>query len=161
MFFTLTPTASLLTDVEVFEMIEEEGIVVETVGDIAKVSIVAKSACDNCSASSVCHPGEQEYMEAVNPVGAKKGQKVKVVVAPQAYLKASIILYGIPMTVFVVAAILGKNLGMQYGTEANSDLWAFVAGIASMLISFLFIKRYNNKIEKTQQYKPIIIEILA
>ncbi len=141
-------------------MIEEEGIVVEADGELAKVSIVSKSACDNCSASSVCHPGEQDYMEAANPLGAKKGQKVKVVVAPQAYLKASIILYGIPMTVFIAAAILGKNLGLRYGTEANSDLWAFIAGVASMLVSFIFIRMYNNKVEKTPQYKPVIVEIL-
>lgn len=141
-------------------MIEEEGIVVEVTGDIAKVSIVAKSACEKCSASEVCHPGEQEYMEASNPLGAKKGQKVKVALAPQVYLKASIILYGVPMTVFVAAAILGKNLGLRYGTEANSDLWAFIAGMACMAVSFLFIRMYNQKVEKTQQYKPVIVEIL-
>ncbi len=141
-------------------MIEEEGIVVEVTGDIAKVSVLAKSACEKCSASGVCHPGEQEYMEASNPLGAKKGQKVKVVLAPQVYLKASIILYGIPMTVFVAAAILGKNLGLRYGTEANSDLWAFIAGTVCMAVSFLFIRMYNKKVEKTQQYKPVIVEIL-
>jgi sigma-E factor negative regulatory protein RseC len=142
-------------------VIEEEGIVVEVTGDIAKVSIMAKSACEKCSASGVCHPGEQEYMEASNPLGAKKGQKVKVVLAPQVYLKASIILYGIPMTVFVASAILGKNLGLRYGTEADSDLWAFIAGMASMVVSFLVIRMYNKKVEKTPQYKPMIIEILG
>lgn len=141
-------------------MIEEEGIVAEVEGDIARVSILAKSACEKCSASGVCHPGEQEYLEASNPLGAKKGQRVKVVLAPQVYLKASIILYGIPMAVFVAAAILGKNLGLQYGTEANSDLWAFISGMACMAVSFLFIRMYNNKVEKTQKYKPVIVEIL-
>ena len=142
-------------------MIEEEGIVVEAEGDLAKVSIMAKSACEKCSASSMCHPGDEEYMEASNPLGAKKGQKVKVVLAPQIYLKASIILYGIPMTVFITAAILGKNLGQRYGTEASSDLWAFVAGMLSMVLSFLAIRMYNKKVEKTAQYKPIIVEILS
>jgi len=142
-------------------MIEEEGIVVEADGDLAKVSIVAKSACEKCSASSMCHPGDQEYMEAANPLGAKKGQKVKVVLAPQVYLKASIILYGIPMVVFVAAAIFGKNLGQRYGSEANSDLWAFIAGTVCLLISFIFIRMYNQKVEKTQQYKPVIVEILS
>ncbi len=141
-------------------MIEEEGIVVETDGNFAKVSIASKSACDNCSASGVCHPGGQEFMEASNPLGAKKGQKVKVVVAPQVYLKASIILYGIPMAVFVAAAILGKNLGLRYGKEADSDLYAFIAGVVSLLVSFLFIRMYNKKVEKTQQYKPVIVEIV-
>ena len=141
-------------------MIEEEGIVVEVAGDIARVSILAKSACEKCSASGVCHPGEQEYMEASNPLGAKKGQKVKVVLAPQVYLKASIILYGIPMAFFVAAAIVGKNMGLRYGTESTSDLWAFIAGMISMVVSFLAIRIYNKKVEKTQEYKPIIVEIL-
>jgi len=142
-------------------MIEEEGVVEEVAGDMAKVSILAKSACEKCTASGMCHPADQDFMEASNPLGAKKGQRVKVVLAPQVYLKASIILYGIPMTVFVAAAIVGKNLGRMYGTEANSDLWAFIAGMSCMFVSFLFIRLYNNKVEKTQQYKPVIVEILS
>ncbi|HEX9021754.1 MAG TPA: SoxR reducing system RseC family protein [Nitrospirota bacterium] len=142
-------------------MIEEEGIVAEIEGDVAKVSILKKSACEQCAASGVCHPGDTELMEAVNPLGAKKGQKVKVVVAPQMYLKASIILYGVPMAVFIAAAILGKNLAVKFGAEANSDLWAFVAGAVSLVVSFFFIRLYNKKVEKTQQYKPVIVEILS
>jgi sigma-E factor negative regulatory protein RseC len=143
-------------------MIEEEGIVIETTGGLAKVSILAKSACEKCASSEVCHPqGEDSFMEATNPLGAKKGQKVKVVVAPQVYLKASIILYGIPMTVFIAAAIIGKNLAQKFSGEANSDLWAFISGMALMAVSFFFLRRYNKKVEKTQEYKPVIVEILG
>ncbi len=142
-------------------MIEEEGIVAEIVDGMAKVAIMKKSACEQCAASGVCHPGDQELMEAVNPLGAKKGQKVKVVVAPQLYLKASIILYGIPMAVFVAAAIAGKNLALRFGSTTNSDLWAFLAGTAALIVSFFFIRGYNNKVEKTQKYKPVIVEILS
>ncbi len=143
-------------------MIEEEGIVMETHDGLAKVSIMAKSACEKCASAEVCHPkGEESYMEASNPLGAKKGQKVKVVLAPQVYLKASIILYGIPMAVFVAAAILGKNLAVRAGADANSDLWAFFAGLAGLLVSFLFIRGYNKKVERTQEYKPVIVEILG
>ena len=143
-------------------MIEEEGIVVETTGGLAKVSILAKSACEKCASSEVCHPqGEDSFMEASNPLGAKKGQKVKVVVAPQVYLKASIILYGIPMTAFVAAAIIGKNLAQKFSGEANSDLWAFISGMVLMVVSFFFLRRYNKQVEKTQEYKPVIVEILG
>jgi sigma-E factor negative regulatory protein RseC len=143
-------------------MIEEEGIVIETTGNLAKVSILAKNACEKCASSEVCHPqGEDSFMEASNPLGAKKGQKVKVVVAPQVYLKASIILYGIPMTVFVAAAIIGKNFAEKFSGEANSDLWAFISGMALMAVSFFFLRRYNKKVETTQEYKPVIVEILG
>ena len=143
-------------------MIEEEGIVMETHDDIAKVAVLAKSACEKCASAEVCHPkGEESYMEASNPLGAKKGQKVKVVLAPQMYLKASIILYGIPMTVFIAAAIIAKNVAIKAGAEANSDLWAFLAGAAALLVSFFFIRGYNKKVERTKEYKPVIVEILG
>jgi sigma-E factor negative regulatory protein RseC len=143
-------------------MIEEEGIVMETYGGMAKVAVLAKSACEKCASAGVCHPeGEDSSMEASNPLGAKKGQKVKVVLAPQVYLKASIILYGIPMTIFVIAAIIGKNVAEQFGRDASSDLWAFISGMIFMLVSFFFIRRYNKKVEKTQEYKPVIVEILG
>ncbi len=142
-------------------MIEEEGIVSEIEGNLAKVAILKKSACEQCAAAGVCHPADQDFMEAANPLGAKKGQKVKVVVAPQLYLKASIILYGIPMAVFIAGAILVKKLALQYGSEANSDLWAFIAGTVCLVVSFIFIRRYNKKVEKTQKYKPVIVEILS
>ena len=143
-------------------MIEEEGIVMEVRDGMAKVSILAKSACEKCASAGVCHPeGEDSTMEAANPLNAKQGQKVKVVVAPQVFLKASIILYGIPMAVFVAAAIIGKNAGLRFGDEAQSDLWAFLSGMAFMLVSFFFIRRYNKKVEKTQEYKPVIVEIIG
>ncbi|OGW38190.1 MAG: hypothetical protein A2X58_05160 [Nitrospirae bacterium GWC2_56_14] len=142
-------------------MIEEEGIVAEVQGSVAKVEILKKSACEQCAASGTCHPGDQELMEADNPLGAVKGQKVKVVVAPQLYLKASIILYGIPMAAMVAGAILGKNAAVAYAGEANSDLWAFIAGMTCLVISFYFIRLYNNKVEKTREYKPVIVEILS
>ncbi len=142
-------------------MIEEEGIVAEVEGDVAKVSIVKKSGCEQCAAAGVCHPGEEEYMEALNPLSAKKGQKVKIVVAPQVYLKASIILFGIPMAALVAGAIIAKNITLRYAGELHSDLWAFIAGMICMVVSFFFIRVYNNKVEKTQTYKPVIVEILS
>jgi sigma-E factor negative regulatory protein RseC len=142
-------------------MIEEEGVVAEIEGNIAKVAVLKKSACEQCSASGVCHPGDQDYLEAVNPLNAMKGQKVKVVIAPQMYLKASIILYGIPMAAFIAGAIIAKNIAAQYVGEDTSDLWAFIAGTACTFVSFLFIRAYNKKIEKTQKYKPVIVEILG
>ncbi len=142
-------------------MIEEEGIVAEIEGGTAKVAILKKSACEQCAASGVCHPGDQEFMDAANPLGAVKGQKVKVVIAPQMYLKASIILYGVPMAALIAGAIIAKNIAARYVGEQNSDLWAFIAGMACMFVSFLFIRLYNKKAEKSQKYKPVIVEILS
>ncbi len=142
-------------------MIEEEGIVAEVSGDTAQVAIMTKSACEQCASAGVCHPGDREFMEAINPLGAKKGQKVKVVIAPQAFLKASIILYGVPTAAFIAGAIIAKNAAEHYGSAVNSDLWAFLSGTACLLLSFIFIRAYNKKVERTPKYKPVIVEILS
>lgn len=144
-------------------MIEEEGVVIEIVGQNARVAILKKSACESCAAAGVCHPqdADRSLMEAANPLNAVQGQRVKVVLAPQVYLKASIILFGIPMTALVGGAIIAKNLAIRYVGQENSDLWAFVAGMACMVASFIFIRRYNKKVESTQKYKPVIVEILG
>lgn len=142
-------------------MIEEEGIVEEIEGNIAKVSILKKSACEQCAASGVCHPGDTELLEAANPLNARKGQKVKVVLAPQVYLKASMILYGIPMAALITGAIIAKKIAAAHVGDQQSDLWAFIVGTVCMIISFFFIRSYNRKVEKTQEYKPVIVEILS
>ena len=143
-------------------MIEEEGVMTEISGSIAKVAILKKTACESCAAAGACHPkdNDRSILEASNPVGASEGQKVKVALAPQVYLKASIILYGIPMVALVSGAILAKNLSIHYLGKENSDLWAFLAGMGTMIASFAMIKIYNNKVAKTQKYKPVIVEIL-
>jgi sigma-E factor negative regulatory protein RseC len=144
-------------------MIEEEGVIVEIAGENAKVAILRKSACESCAAAGACHPkdADRSFLEAANPLKAVKGQKVMVVLAPQVYLKASIILYGIPMAALVSGAIIAKKLSIHYFGEANSDLWAFLTGMGFMIVSFVFIRMYNTKVEKTQKYKPVIVEILG
>jgi positive regulator of sigma E activity len=64
------------------------------------------------------------------------------------------------MVAMVAGAILGKNAARTIAGEANSDLWAFIAGMTCLVISFYFIRLYNNKVEKTREYKPVIVEIL-
>lgn len=142
-------------------MIEEEGMVIEADGSTAKVAVLKKSACESCAAAGVCHPGDQEYLEASNPLGAKKGQKVKVVLAPQVYLKASLVLYGLPITALIAGAIIAKNIAMRQGAEPASDLWAFAGGMVCMFVSFVFVRLYNKKVERTKEYQPVIVEILG
>jgi sigma-E factor negative regulatory protein RseC len=141
-------------------MLEEEGIVIETQGATAKVQIEKKSACESCSAAHICHPLEHDYLDAVNTIGAAKGQKVKVVVQPEQYLRASIILYGVPLIVFLGVVIIGKILAVRLIGELYSDLWAFVAACAGTFLTYMLIVRYHGRSRKSHAYDPVIIEII-
>jgi len=144
-------------------MIEEEGIVVALDGGKAKVAILKKSACETCAAVGVCHPldVDSSVMEAANPIHAVVGQAVKVVIAPQAYFKTSIIQYGLPVVVLIGAAIAAKNTTLQYVGDARSDIWALSTGIIGLFVSFFGIRMYNKKISQTQKYMPVIVETLS
>jgi positive regulator of sigma E activity len=145
-------------------MIEEEGVVIAVEGKTAKVSVLKKSACESCAAAGVCHPqdADRSLLTADNPLHAMQGQRVKVLLAPQVYLKrSSLIQYGVPAAALVSGAIIAKNLAMRFGGEAQSDLWALFGGTACLLFGYGFIRIQNKKVEQLPNYKPIIVEILS
>lgn len=141
-------------------MLEEEGIVIEAQGLRAKVQIEKRSACESCSAAAICHPPEHDYLNAVNNIGAVKGQKVRVIVQPEQYLRASIILYGLPILVFLGGIVIGKFLAVRLIGELYSDLWAFAAACAGTFITFMIIIRYHGKKRREDAYDPMIVEII-
>ncbi|MBN1548253.1 MAG: SoxR reducing system RseC family protein [Syntrophaceae bacterium] len=141
-------------------MLEEEGLVIESRGATAWVQVEKKSACETCSAAHVCHPPEHDCLEAENSIGAVKGQKVRIVVQPAQYLKASFILYGLPVIVFLAAAVAGKIAAVRLFGEAYSDLYAFAGAILFTGVTFMLIIRLHQNRKKIKQFHPVITEII-
>ncbi|MEW6409143.1 MAG: SoxR reducing system RseC family protein [Nitrospirota bacterium] len=142
-------------------MVEEIGIVLSTSGNMAKVEIQKTSACDACPTAKVCHPaGGGMIMEVSNPVGAVVGDKVNVGIEAQIYLKASFIVYAIPVILLIAGAIFGKNWAEETGRAAESDMWAAIIGFGFLVVSLVIIRLWGSKIEKKKKYIPVIMEIL-
>ncbi|MBI5049823.1 MAG: SoxR reducing system RseC family protein [Nitrospirae bacterium] len=142
-------------------MIEETGTVTKTDGLTATVLVQRKSECEACTAARICEPSQGGMeIEALNPVNAKAGQRVKIAMKPQAYLKGSIIVYGIPLTAFIAGVILGKNIGETHFKEFSSDTTAAIFGFISLIITFIIIKIWSKKAEKRLDYKPVIEKIV-
>jgi sigma-E factor negative regulatory protein RseC len=139
---------------------EEVGVIMSIDGLTAKVTVPRKSACEGCTAGA-CKPGEQSMeIEALNPIKAKVGQTVRVVMKPYSYLKGAIIVYGIPAIALVVGAILGKEFFSTYFTGVDPDVVSAFFGFGAFIIFFLLIKFWSIKFEKKQDLKPVIEEII-
>ena len=135
-------------------------MIVSIDGLTAKVTVPRKSACEGCTAGA-CKPGEQSMeIEALNPVNAHIGQKVRVVMKPYSYLKGTIIVYGIPALALVIGAIFGKEIMSTYFRGADPDVVSAFFGFGACIIFFLFIKIWSSRIGKKQELKPVIEEIL-
>ena len=141
-------------------MLEEEAIVIEANGTEAKVQMERTSACDTCAAAFICHPDDKSFVEVTNPVGALKGQKVKVVVEPSLYLKASALVYGLPIFVFLITAILSKYFIVQLFGEPYSDLYAFLSACVFTGVTFAILILLFRKDRAGRNYRPVIVEIL-
>ncbi|MBI4688406.1 MAG: SoxR reducing system RseC family protein [Nitrospirae bacterium] len=142
-------------------MIEETGVVTHTEGDKAKVLVQRKSDCEACASAGVCEPAQGSMqIEALNPVHASVGDKVKVSMKPGVYLRGTMIVYAIPLIALIAGAILGKNIGEAYFKEYNSDIAAAILGFISLLISLIIIKIWSRGIETKAEYSPVIEEII-
>jgi sigma-E factor negative regulatory protein RseC len=99
-------------------------------------------------------------IEALNPVNAKVGQKVKIVMKPYSYLKGSMIVYGVPALALILGAVLGKEIFSHYFKELDPDTVSAIFGFGAFAISFLYIKLWSSKVLKKVDLKPVIEEIL-
>ena len=141
---------------------EETGVVLSTKGNMARILVQKRGACEGCAAAGTCKPSEETAeLEAFNPIDAKAGQTVRIALKPQLYLKTSLIVYGIPAAALIAGAIIGKNIGEIYFKGMDSDVIAAALGFGSLIISFFIIKLWSSKIEKKEEYKPVIEEIIS
>lgn len=138
-------------------MQEEVGTVIESRGGTARVLVKRNSACDHCPSRSCCASlgGDLKGVDVSNIIGAEKGQKVKIGISQKALLRASFILYMVPIFSLIIGAMLGNYFGPQ-----QKEIWAVSMGVGFFFGSYFVIKALNKYLENKAEYLPVITEIL-
>ena len=140
-------------------MIEDIGKVVKISGDKAFVEVEQSSACAQCGLQEVeeLAAGGKPIFEALNMAKANIGDKVKVRVESAAYMKASVFIYGIPVLLLIMGAVLGVYLAAKFNksTDIMSALFGMCGLIVGIIILFLFRKKGTKK-----EYIPVIVEVI-
>lgn len=106
----------------------------------ALVIHVRESACSgDCHKCSGCGAAKEAVLfTADNPIGAGKGDLVKVESATGPVLKAAVVLYVIPLVLFFLGYYLGTVMG---GFGALAGCLGFVLGVAIVVV-------YDRKVMK-------------
>ena len=109
----------------------------------ALVMHVRESACSgDCHKCSGCGAAKETLLlKAENPIGAQRGDLVKLESASGPVLKAAAVLYMLPMVLFFAGYFAGDSLWQQ---GALVGCAAFVAGIGLAVL-------YDRKIGKTEK----------
>lgn len=140
---------------------EETGVVKEIIGPKAVVTVQRQGGCDSCPGGSVCKlMGNEAEIEALNEAKAKVGDKVRIEFKQYAYLKGTIIIYGIPSIMLIIGAVIGKEYLSKLLPNMDPDIVSAMGGFGLFALSFLFMKFWSKQYEGKKEYMPIIEEIV-
>jgi sigma-E factor negative regulatory protein RseC len=144
----------------------EEGVVIKLGNSnisTAWVKTMRSSACKSCSSRHSCssdHNDKEMEVEAINSAGAKVGDRIVLSIQTSSLLKATFLIYIIPILAMLVGALLGQKLAFDNGSQDPSGYSALMAFLFLGLAA-LFVKLIGKSMSVKKEYTPTIVRIVA
>jgi sigma-E factor negative regulatory protein RseC len=145
-------------------VVEETGIVEELrENGLALVKAAGGESCASCKARGACHAfggGTERRVTAVNQAGATVGDRVILSIGSGAFLKASILVYLVPVIALVIGSILGERYSGKIWPAENPEFVAAGVGLFCLVASFVVIRFANNRLSEDRRYYPMIERVI-
>lgn len=133
----------------------EQGLVIEVIGDVAKIKVGRHSDCKNCGA---CPGNDSVIICAKNKAGAKCGQRVEFEVKEANVLWAAFIVFILPLIALFVGAMIGGFIGKSFGVSIT--IFQIIGGLVAAVASLIFVKICDKNTAKNNKSMPVIVKIL-
>lgn len=117
------------------------------------VKVIREEACAHCKMCTTgLNEGKECIIEAVNKCDAKVGDIVEIDVQNNYFLRATAIMYGIPLLALMLG--IGISLGvLQVKEVRGAELISAVIGLIFTAVTYLIINK-REKNNKNTQYLP-------
>ncbi|MBU3003709.1 SoxR reducing system RseC family protein [Paraglaciecola arctica] len=147
-------------------MVEEIGVIhaIEQCDNqqIIVVETRIKSTCGSCEAQSNCATGsiakvfatKREMLRFKMNDIVEVGQKVSLGIPEENLLKASAMVYCLPLLALVVSALLGQSLLPLVGLGA--EVWLIFFSAICSYLTFRFVRRYLSSSDQGEFYPRIL-----
>lgn len=122
------------------------------------VKIERQDMCGECHACEVIAEKKSCEIKCLNRCNGKEGDKVEVDLSQNLFIRATIIMYGVPLAGLLVGLGLGMLVPETLGIYAKEGTMLVLGGLL-MSLGFLWI-RYKDKKEKYNELLPIAKKIL-
>lgn len=133
---------------------QDLGKIIETSGDMARVSVRPNSACGSCAMHDKCMQDNVERtMWVSNPQNGKTGDQVLIEIKPEMKLIGSAFVFLMPLA----GLFLGYAIG--YFAGKSSD-YGVIGGISGLILFTLFIRAIDKFLMKKGNLRPVITQIL-
>ncbi len=124
---------------------------------MAKVKASRHSDCENCGS---CPGNTAIVVDALNPVGAERGQRVALEVKEVNMLKAAFIVYMLPLIMAAVGAFTGSYLAAEQ--QVSNPVWYQIGGGGIAFgLSVIYIKYFDRNARTNDKMRPVITRILS
>jgi sigma-E factor negative regulatory protein RseC len=136
------------------EVLYEEGVVIGLDRPTAqgparaRVQLAAGDHCEACPSRGICRPErdpEARVLDVVDPVGVAVGDRVRVAVPGGAVLRASFLVYGLPLVLLLAGVVLGMRIWPA--DDAMRDLWSFLLGAGLAAVGMPLVARVARAAE--------------
>jgi len=121
---------------------------------MAKVELAEKEVCHKCPSESFCKltTGGSRTIDALNEMGAKVGDTVKIEISSKNILVSAFFVYIYPILVLLFAGALTQLI-------SGSQNLAIIIGLTALAVSFLVVRFVNRKMSRAKKLIPVIKEI--
>lgn len=141
---------------------EKEAWVVDVNGDEVRLRYTRHSACRKCGACLVLGNslGEQEIVLPKDQLDLAKGDRVAIGLKESSILKASFMVYALPLILFLLGYLGGAHLGSGFMGEALAEAAGLLGGVLALALAYGGLYLYDRRLQKTERYQPYIARVL-
>ena len=137
----------------------ERGLVVDISEDGVVVKLQRTDACAKCKACIAGITSQEMIINARNICSAEKNDWVDIEVDGNNFLKAVIIMYGLPFISFVFGVGLAYQTSSFMDLLAHRELISFIIGLIFTMCTYFFI-RSKEEYWKSKNYIPIATKVI-
>lgn len=135
---------------------EQEGIVIFTDGEMAKVRTSRHSHCENCGSC----PGDAAIvLETLNSINVSVGERVAIKMQEKNMLKAAFVVFVLPLLAIATGALLGGRI-VDCISIFSILTGQIFGGLLFLLGAIFYIKKFENKVSANREMKAIILRKL-
>jgi len=143
-------------------MIKERATVVSLSGNRAEVQMQRQSACSHCEMSHGCGTGaigrllgkRSKPVKIEVDLNLSPGDEVELGLPEKAFLKASLLIYGLPLLGLFLGSVLADTIFI------DSEFMIFVFAMAGLL-SGLAVSSRIAKINFSREFNPEILAVIS
>jgi sigma-E factor negative regulatory protein RseC len=138
--------------------VREIGKVADIKDNTAIIKIQRRSSCGSCTACGMRKDQNEILLPVSNDLGAKLGDWVELELQSISILKASTIVYVIPLIALILGVIGGYAIAEQLSRD--TELYGAIGGILLTILSFVGIRVMDPLFNTKGDYSPRMVSII-